>query len=215
LLHPLLNFIEEHRLAERIFTVPDAWLNGFYLLIVDLQERSDEHSRDALIALQSCPLLDCWYLERDKEPHDQPRVNAGGDIRDHRYGVLALPNGKKVPCGCFIFHQEYPPDWLEFYIPLAALDKIYPTGAFPFGASDGYTDWEREVDLTLVDVARHLYKHLTFQAGVIGFEPPRATLEDLYYSAAAGIRPEKLWNGYLWAGENGLEWHPPEHSPRY
>lgn len=129
--------------------------------------------------------------------------------------MLTLPNGKKVPCGCFIFHTDYEPDWLKFYIPLAALDKIYPTGAFPFGASQGYTDWEREVDLALFEIARHVYSRVPFTAGVIGFEPRAADLQTIYNSAVSGIPPEKLWNGYLWAGENGLEWHPPEQAPRY
>ncbi len=202
-------------MAEKIFTAPNAWLNGFYQLVINLVERSDEHSREALIALKSAPLLDAWYLERDREPADQPRVNAGGDIREHRYGVLTLPNAKKVPCGCFIYHQEYAPDWLEFYIPVAALDKIYPTGAFPFGASEGYTDWEREVDAALVELARHLHKSVPFPAGIIGFEPRLDDMETLYWSSVTEIPPEGLWNGFLWAGKEGLEWHPPKQGPRY
>jgi hypothetical protein len=203
-------------LPERLFTPREAWSNGFYLLIIDLEERSDDHSRAALEAVQSYPLLDAWYLERDKEPFEQPRVkNAGGGLRDHRYGVLTLPNGKKVPCGCFIYHQEYEPDWLEFYIPLAALDKIYPTGAFPFGQSQGYTDWEREVDLALFEVARHIYSQIPFPAGIIGFELRVDDMEEIYRSGVTGVPPEGLWNGYVWAGENGLEWHPPQQAPRY
>jgi hypothetical protein len=202
-------------LPEKIFTAPNAWLNGFYQLIINLEQRSDENSRDALIALKSCPLLDAWYLERDKEPQDQPRVNAGGDIRDHRFGVLSLSIGKKVPCGCYIYHQDYPPDWLEFFIPLASLDKIYPTGSFPFGVSQGYTDWEREVDSALVEVARHLYSQVPFPAGIIGFEPRLDDMEAIYQSSLTQIRPEGLWNGFLWAGKEGLEWHPPAQAPRY
>ena len=203
-------------MPERVFTPREVWLNGFYLLIIDLEQRSDDHSRSALEVVQTYPLLDGWYMEREKEPHEQPRVkNAGGVLSEHRYGVFTLPNGKKVPCGCFVFHTDYAPDWLEFYLPLAALDKIYPTGAFPFGASEGYTDWEREVDQALFDVARHIHNQLSFPAGVIGFEPQADDLETIYHSAVAGIRPEKLRNGYIWAGENGLEWHPPEWAPRY
>ena len=203
-------------MSERIFTPREAWTNGFYLLIIDLEKRSDDHSRTALEAVQSHPRLDGWYLERDKEPHEQPRVqNAGGDLRNHRYGIFTLPNGKKVPCGCFVFHTDYEPDWLEFYIPLAALDEIYPTGAFPFGQSQGYTDWEREVDLALYDLARHIYQQVRFPAGVIGFEPRVDDLKLIYLSGLSGIPPEDIRNGYLWAGENGLEWHAPEIAPRY
>lgn len=203
-------------MPERIFTPSDVWTGGFYQLVVDLEERSDDHSRAALEALQSYPRLDGWYLERDKEPHAQPRVqNAGGDLRNHRYGIFTLPNGKNVPCGCFIFHTDYAPDWLEFYIPLTALDKIYSTGAFPFGESQGYTDWEREVDRALFDLARHLYLQARFPAGLIGFEPDLRDMEAIYFGSIGGVPPEGLWNGYVWAGPNGLEWRPPERAPRY
>jgi hypothetical protein len=203
-------------LVEKIFTAQDAWLNGFYKLIIDLEERSDERCRAALEALKTYPPLDAWYLDRDKEPYEQPRVSAEGEVRNHRYGVLTLPNGKKVPCGCFIFRTDYyEPDWLEFYIPQASLDAIYPTGAFPFGPSQGYTDWEREVDAAFFEVARHLYQHVRFPDGLIGFEPLVDDMDHLFWAAIAGIQPEDSCNGYLWAGENGLEWHPPRQAPRY
>jgi len=203
-------------LPERVFTPREVWLNGFYLLIIDLEQRSNDHSRSALEAVQTYPLLDGWYMEREKEPYEQPRVqNAGGDLRTHRYGVFTLPNGKKVPCGCFIFCTDYEPDWLELYLPLASLDRIYPTGTFPFGTSQGYTDWEGEVDQALFGLACHIYNQFPFSAGVIGFEPRTDDLETIYRSAVAGIPPEKLRSGYIWAGESGLEWHPPELAPRY
>ncbi|HET9839462.1 MAG TPA: hypothetical protein VFR84_14620 [Candidatus Angelobacter sp.] len=203
-------------MPERIFTPRDSWSNGFYLLIINLEQRSDDHSRSALEAVQTYPQLDGWYMEREKEPYEQPRVkNAGGDLRNHRYGVFTLPNGKKVPCGCFVFHTDYEPDWLEFYIPLAALDKIYPTGAFPFGVSQGYTDWEREVDSALFELARHIHQYLPFPAGIIGFEPRVDDMQEIYSSAVTGVPPHDLRNGYVWSGENGLEWHPPAQPPRY
>lgn len=203
-------------MPERIFTPRDSWSNGFYLLIINLEQRSDDHSRSALEAVQTYLLLDGWYMERDKEPHEQPRVkNAGGDLRNHRYGVFTLPNGKKVPCGCFVFHTDYEPDWLEFYIPLAALDKIYPTGAFPFGVSQGHTDWEREVDSALFELARHIHQYLPFPAGIIGFEPRVDDMQAIYSSAVTRVPPHDLRNGYVWSGEDGLEWHPPAQPPRY
>jgi hypothetical protein len=199
--------------AEPFFTARDAWLNGFYKLAIDLTERSDEHSRAALNALLSYPRLDGWYMNRDIEPHEQPRVAANGPVRDHHFGVLTLPNGKKLPCGCYIFHTGQEPDWLEFFIPLASIDNIYPTGAFPFGPSQGYTEWEQEIDLALVEVARHLHKHVPFPAGLIGFEVDLNEMEYVYWSAVAEVVPEKLRYGFLWAGADGLEWHPPGEKP--
>ncbi|MGC2695002.1 MAG: hypothetical protein WA738_04350 [Candidatus Angelobacter sp.] len=201
-------------MADLIFTPPDAWANGFYTLAIDLNERSDEHSRAALVSLLSYPALDGWYLNRNKEPYEQPRVDASGPVENHRYGVLTLPNGKKVPCGCYIFHtQQVEPDWLELFIPLAAIDKIYPTGGFPFGPSQGYTAWQQEIDLALVEVARHVYRQVPFAAGMIDFEPDLDDMEYLFWNAVAQIPPENLRSGFLWAGANGLEWHPPKVRP--
>lgn len=203
-------------MVEKIFTAENAWRNGFYTLVIDLEKHSDERCRAALQALKAYPLLDAWYRERNQEPHEQPRMNAEGDLQEHRYGVLTLPTGTKVPCGCFIFRTDYyEPDWLEFYIPQAALDAIYPTGAFPFAPSHGYTDWEREVDGALIEVARHLYQHVRFPDGLIGFEPLVDDMDYLYWSAVSAIQPRNIRNGYLWAGAEGLEWHPPEQPPRY
>lgn len=157
-------------MGEPIFTVPDAWLNGFYTLAINLVERSDEHSQAAMAALLSYPKLEGWYLKRDKEPEDQPRVDASGPVKSHRFGVFTLLNGKRVPCGCYIFHLEHEPDWLEFFVPLASIDKIYPTGGYPFGPPQGYTRWQQEIDLAMVEVARHIYKHVSFPSGLIGFE---------------------------------------------
>jgi len=49
-------------------------LAGFTTLAIDLGERSDEHSRAALNALPSYPLLNGWYKDRKREPHEQPRI---------------------------------------------------------------------------------------------------------------------------------------------
>lgn len=196
-------------MAEPIFTAPNAWLDGYYMLAINLEQRSDEHSRAAMTALLSYPQLNAWYSNRDKEPQEQHRVDASGPVEGHHFGVLTLPNGQKIPCGCFIFHLEYEPDWLEFFIPLASIDKIYPTGGYPFGPPQGYTDWQREIDLALVGVARHIYRHVPFPAGLIGFELDIDEMEQVYWNSVAELRPENLKTGLLWAGENGLEWHPP------
>jgi len=197
-------------LPEPIFTAPEAWLGGFYEMAINLEQRSDEHSRAAMAALLSYPKLDAWYLDRDKEPQDQSRVDASGPVETHRFGVLTLPNGNKLPCGCYIFHLEYEPDWLEVFIPLGSIDKFYPTEGFPFNSSvSGYSKWMQEVDLALVGVARHIYAHVPFPSGLIGFELDVDDMEYVYWNSVAGLPPEDQHNGYLWAGKNGLEWHPP------
>lgn len=197
-------------MAEPIFTLPDAWLGGFYTLAINLGERSDEHSRDALNALPSYPLLNGWYKDRSREPHEQPRVAQSEAIESQYLGVLTPPNGNKLACGCFVFHMEYEPDWLEFFLPLGSIARFYATGSFPFGESAGYTDWQKEIDLALVEVARHLYRHIPFRAGLIDFEPDVSDLDELYWSSVADLPPEKPRYGLLWSGAAGLEWRPPK-----
>jgi len=196
--------------TEPIFTHPDAWFGGFYTLAINLGERSDEHSRAALNALPSYPLLNGWYKERNREPHEQPRIVQSKAIADHHLGVLNLSSGNKLACGCFVFQMEYEPDWLEFFLPLGSIGRFYSTGAFPFGPSAGYTDWKREIDLALVEVARHLYRQVPFRAGLIDFEPDVNDLEELYLSSVAELPPEKPRYGLLWSGASALEWHPPK-----
>lgn len=202
-------------MAEPVFTAPHAWLDGYYTLVLNLEQRSDEHARAAMSALLSYPKLEAWYLDRNKEPQDQPRVDASGPVKDHRFGVLTLPDGNKLPCGCYIFHMDYEPDWLELFIPLASISKIYPTGSFPFGPWQGYAEWQQRIDLALVDLARHIHRIVPFPAGLIGFEVGVNEMEELYYCSVAGLPPEKPFNSYLWAGEDGLEWHPAaeRHDP--
>lgn len=200
-------------MGEPIFTAPSAWLNGYYKLAINLEQRSDDHARAAMAALLSYSKLDAWYLDRDKEPQNQPRVDASGRVEDHRFGVLTLPNERKLPCGCYIFHLEYEPDWLEFFIPLASIDKVYPTRSYPFGPPQGYAQWQQEIDLAFVEVARHIYRHVAFPAGLIGFELDLDEMEQIYLNSVAELPPEDLHNGYLWAGANGLEWHPPGERP--
>lgn len=197
-------------MAEPIFTLPDAWLGGFYTLAINLGERSDEHSWDALNALPSYPLLKGWYKDRSREPHEQPRVVQSEAIEDQYLGVLTLPNGNRLACGCFVFHSKHEPDWLEFFLPLGSIGRLYAIGSFPFGGSAGYTDWRKEIDLALVDVATHLYQHIPFRAGLIDFEPDVNDLDELYWSSVAELPPEKPRYGLLWSGAAGLEWHPPK-----
>jgi hypothetical protein len=109
-----------------------------------------------------------------------------------------------------VFHAEHEPDWLEFFLPLGSVNRFYQTGGFPFGPSVGYQDWQREIDLALVEVARHLYRQVPFPDALIDFEPDLSDFDDLYSSALAGLPPEKPRYGLLWSGPGGLEWHPPQ-----
>ena len=197
-------------MGEQIFTAPGAWLNGFYTLAVDLAQRSDAHSLKALNYVRTHPLIDGWYWDGDQEPAVQPRVEDLTEIPDrHVRGLLTLPSGNKVACGCFIYHFEDEEDWLELYVPLGSVDRIYSTGAYPFVATAKDSEWQRELDTALVAVALSFYEHIKFPDALVGFEPGYERMNDLRIDALCGTRPDEHPVGILWAGPEGLEWYPP------
>jgi hypothetical protein len=60
-------------MGEKLFTADEAWNGGFYELALEVGARSDDRLRAALKALWSHPDLDGCYLDRGREPSDQPR----------------------------------------------------------------------------------------------------------------------------------------------
>jgi hypothetical protein len=193
-----------------IFTAPGAWSGGFYTLALEY-ELFDLHTDDAVRRLWQHPALEGCYASRDQEPEDQPRIPAEfNDPRTHLYGVATLPGGAKVPCGCLLWLFGEHPDWIELYIPMAALEKVYPTGAFPYEGPAGEA-WQQEVDDWFAVIARHVYRGYPFQMAAIGFE---VNTPDL---SAAKVRSEGMKafgvSSYLLPSEKGLAWHPVSRKP--
>ncbi len=199
-----------------LFTDSDNWLNGFYILALALPS-----SPDAVTVLQQMatfPALDAWYLDRDKEPEDQPKVAASEPLPSgHLYGALTFPSGHRLPCGALVFRMYDDPGWVEFYIPLASVDQICHTGAYPFGDSAGYRDWQQKIDPTLVELARHVYEKVRFPVGIIQFEPDYEEMEELRMieevmgevSAELNRENEKRNKGILRAAPGGIRFFPP------
>jgi hypothetical protein len=197
-------------MAEQIFTARGAWLNGFYTLAVDLAQRSDANSLKALNYVRTHPLIDGWYWDGDREPAAQPRVGELSEIPDrHVRGLLTLPSGHKVACGCFIYHFEDEEDWLELYVPLGSVDRIHSTGAYPLVETEKDFEWQRELDTALVAVALSLYEHIKFPDALVGFEPGYDAMQEARMHALLGTPPEERVTGILWKGPEGLEWYPP------
>ena len=196
------------------FTKEGIWWGGFYELALELGEPSDARLSGALKALWSHPSLDGCYLERDKEPAEQPRVSPGEytDNLAHLQGLAMLPSGKSVVCGTVNIREEGGgPDWLDFYIPIAALGDAYAIGPYPFTEDEASSKvWQQAVDNWLVELGRYVYGVVPFRLGLIGWEMSgHAHASEI---AERGI-PEQRYEGYLWPRHHELEWYPPNTWP--
>src|SRR5689334_12125287 len=114
------------------FTAPDTWAGGHYELDLLVDSMSDTELAAAWSRLWSHPALDGGYLHRDREPDEQARVPPAEFTRG--YGLARLPGGERVACGAAYYprwRDEYP--YLHLYIPLGALESIYPVNGYPIG----------------------------------------------------------------------------------
>ncbi|HZJ46676.1 MAG TPA: hypothetical protein VFD63_23070 [Pyrinomonadaceae bacterium] len=195
------------------FTKEGVWWGGFYELAFELGDRSDERLSAALSALWSHPSLDGCYLDREKEPSEQVRVDAGEHTSEttHLQGLVTLPNGKKIACGSVNIREESGPDWLDFYIPLAALGEAYPVGPYPFHQTEvSSKGWQSEIDSHLVGIARLVYSALPFRLALVGWE---VSGESYAIQLTQDGIPEERYEGYLWPSDGKLEWYPPNVWP--
>jgi len=186
------------------------WFGGFYELAIELGKSSDQRLFGALNALWHHPSLEGCYLNNDIEPNQQERFSPISKFleRMHLYGLAQLPNTKKVACGSCLIREDEGSDWLDFYLPTAALSDTIRLGGFPFDNIDFvYHEWQVPLDEWLKDIATHIYAEVPFKLGLIGFE----VSGEVY---AADISEKGLPNerpiGYLWAESTDLKWYPPK-----
>ncbi|MFE0437346.1 hypothetical protein ACFW2K_20615 [Streptomyces nigra] len=98
----------------------------------------------------------------------------------HLSGRVRLPTGHLTVCGCVAIRGgDESSDWLDFYVPLGALDKAgvaYWDGR-PFFRSDVMDEW-------LAAIGTETFTSTSFSLGGIGFEVSGCTDA----SAPAGSR---------------------------
>ena len=194
-----------------VFTHPDTWSGGSFEIALEFGPPSAECLRQALVSLWRHPTLQGCYLKYSLEPSEQNRVGPeeisldGDGIVSVLRGIAELPNGQRVACCSDVVREEEGSDWLYFGVPMGALARAYPVGAFPF--DDGSPlDWREIVSVWLRDIADAVYQTVPFRLGLVGCilgVPVYAT--DV---AISGI-PQVRYEGYLWPENGALQWYPP------
>jgi hypothetical protein len=128
-------------------------------------------------ALWANPCLDGPYPRRDLEPGRQARSEPGtGDC----YGTAILPHGIAVACASWTLSslpgllpdgEPYPPDLLEFCVPLGSLCRAWPQiGGFPFQQGQDTRPWQEPLEDWLAGIAADTYTRARFRLAVIDFE---------------------------------------------
>jgi hypothetical protein len=192
---------------DRLFTQPDTWTGGAYELALELGDTSNDRLRAALFALWTQPTLDGCYLELSAEPWEQQRIAPTPDLALDGWlcGVAQLPNGVHVACRSCTVRETDGADWLYFGVPMGALGRAYPVGAYPF--DDGLPlDWREPMNEWLRHVGEQIFLSVPFRLGLVGWvvggEIDSTTVR------ATGV-PLERYEGYLWPQGQELLWYPP------
>jgi hypothetical protein len=150
---------------------------GFYELDIELGTRNDDRLQRALDALWRHAGVDGCFRRLPGSKEVVPRTLASLERHGHLNGIVLLPSRQRTVCGVVAVREETGTDWLDFYLPLAALGRADARiGAFPFGDDGGPTSlsWRSALDEWLVSIARDVYAEVPFQLALVGFEVPGA-----------------------------------------
>ncbi|WP_234360321.1 hypothetical protein [Streptomyces sp. DSM 15324] len=168
------------------------WSGGYYELAMEVGSSDDAQLQAVLSALWSAADVHGCFGRRDREPEEQDAVPCTvGSLAEfgHLHGQVRLPTDQLVVCGCVAIRGgDECGDWLDFYVPLGALDHAglaYWDGQ-PFFRSNVMDDW-------LAAIGTETFKSASFSLGVIGFEVSGCTDA----STLAGEMPQTRGIGYL------------------
>lgn len=192
------------------FTDADNWSGGFYELAIELGERSDRRLGHALDALWRAARVQGCYGSRDREPHELETVPCTVESLErfgHLRGLVKLPEGPLMVCGAVAIREDQGADWLDFYLPVGALERADGrVAAFPFGDDGDVSSmvWRQTIDVWLSDVGAQVYAAVDYQLGLIGWEASgQVHAKDL-----DGDPPAPRAFGYLLAGDRELRYLP-------
>ncbi|MFG2901940.1 hypothetical protein ACGFZH_33265 [Streptomyces zaomyceticus] len=168
------------------------WSGGYYELAIEVGSSDDARIQACLSALWSAADIRGCFGRRDREPEEQDPVPCTvgsltefGDL----LGQVRLPTGGLVVCGCVAIRGgDDSSDWLDFYVPVGALERagLAHWDGRPFFRSDVMDEW-------LAAIGAEVFRSASFGLGVIGFEVSGCTDA----SALAGKLPQTRDIGYL------------------
>ncbi|MGW6416029.1 hypothetical protein [Streptomyces sp. NPDC055055] len=168
------------------------WSNGSYELAIEVGSSDDARIQAVLSALWSAADVRGCFGRSDREPEEQDPVPCTVESLTefgHLHGQVRLPTGHLVVCGgVAIRGGDDSSDWLDFYVPVGALDQaglVYWDGR-PFFRSAVLDEW-------LATIGTETFRSASFDLGVIGFEVSGCTDA----STLAGKLPQTRDIGYL------------------
>lgn len=169
-----------------------SWSEGFYELAIEVGSTDDTRVQAVLTALWSAAGVEGCFAYGDREPQEQepvPCTVASLAEYGNLHGQVRLPSGQLTACGCAAIRGgDESSDWLDFYVPLGALDRAgiaYHDGR-PFFRSAVVDDW-------LAGIGMATFRSAPFSLGVIGFEVSGCADA----STLAGRLPEYRSIGFL------------------
>lgn len=192
---------------QRLFTRPDTWHGGYYELALELGAHSDQRLCEALQSIWTYSSVEGCYLEGDREPSAQHRIEVDQtDLEQRLYGVAQLHPGVRVACGTFVVRETDGPDWVGFYIPMGAIEGLLETGGYPLNADQERNRlWQDKFDNWLIDLGKHVFDVVQYELGLIGHE-----VSGDFYAVdieATGV-PAARPIGFLWPSQDGVDFYP-------
>lgn len=215
---------------DEVFTAEDAWTHTHYELFIELGPRDDERLVRALNAVWQCAALYGPFADKEHEPRDQARADPAALLAEEgprfpgrSYGIATLPGGEHVACGTWAWRvrpgkpgarDEEGTDWLDFYVPLGSLFRVWPEAMpYPFLASDEeaaqHAEWQERLETFLAEVGRHLFAVVGFRFAIIGHELEILDEDFARWQRWETALPTDRWQGVLVPRNNELTWHPP------
>jgi hypothetical protein len=161
---------------------PENWYGGFYELAINLGPHDDARLEEALVAVWSSAAVDgCLARTQDPLHRSVPCSLDSLEQHGHLRGVVTCPDGGRVVCGVWVVREDDGDDWLDFALPLGALERDPRVGAFPFGDDGGAVsrEWREPLDSWLGDVGASVYQRVPFGYAAIGFEASGLSLVEL------------------------------------
>ncbi|MER8233230.1 hypothetical protein [Streptomyces sp. NPDC094049] len=177
-----------------------SWSSSSYGLGIETGTTDDAGLQAVLGAVWEAAGVQGCFGDGDREPEEQepvPLTVAALAEFGRLHGRARMPAGQWMACSCTVVRGGGGSDWLDFDIPLSALDLAgvaYGDGR-PFFRSAVMDDWLAAIGIASFERAR-------FSLGVIGWEVSGTTDA----ATVAGEMPPKRGIGYLVPHDGALHY---------